>query len=308
MLAVVHIPPGDPRIDEVDYGEVVDGLSRWYRQHARDLPWRRPGTSAWAVLISEVMLQQTPVARVAPVYNAWLARWPDAAALAAAEPGEVIRAWGRLGYPRRALRLHRCAEAIVGEHGGQVPADLDALLALPGIGAYTARAVATFAYGQRHGVVDVNVRRVVARLVTGQAEPGPTSTRRDLAAVEALLPAPAEAAVVAAIALMELGAVVCTAARPACLACPISDACSWRRNGYPPYTGVRARTQSFSGTDRQVRGLLMAVLRGTFGPVDRATLDIVWAEPIQRERALRGLIIDGLVAALPDDRFALPTR
>lgn len=306
---MVHIPSGgDRRIHDADYGEVIDRLSRWYRQHARDFAWRRPGTSAWAVLVSEVMLQQTPVARVAPVYTAWLARWPDAAALAAAEPGEVIRAWGRLGYPRRALRLHQCSEVIVDEHGGQVPTDLDALLALPGIGAYTARAVATFAYGQRHGVVDINVRRVVARLVTGQAEPGPPSTRRDLAAVEALLPAPAEAAAVAAIALMELGAVFCTAARPACTDCPISDACSWRRDGYPPYTGPRARTQSFSGTDRQVRGLLMAVIRGTPDPVDRATLDIVWAEPIQRERALRGLIIDGLVAALPDDRFALPTR
>ena len=148
---------------------LADSVIKWYDANARDLPWRVPGTSAWAVLVSEVMLQQTPVVRVTPAWHAWMSRWPEPAALAQDPPSEAIRMWGRLGYPRRAMRLHACAVAIVERHGGQVPDDLEQLLALPGVGMYTARAVATFAYGQRHPVVDTNVRRVVARLVHGRA-------------------------------------------------------------------------------------------------------------------------------------------
>src|SRR3954447_14728105 len=118
----------------------------WYADHARDLPWRRPEASPWSVLVSELMLQQTPVARVLPVHEAWLERWPTPARLAAEPTGEAVRAWGRLGYPRRALRLHRAAGQLVDRHGGQVPADLDALLGLDGVGVYTAAAVATFAF------------------------------------------------------------------------------------------------------------------------------------------------------------------
>lgn len=286
--------------------DLVALISDWYTAHARDLPWRRPATSPWAVLVSEVMLQQTPVARVAPVFEAWMERWPDAGALAAAAPADVIRAWGRLGYPRRALRLHQCAVAIVDGYDGQVPADVDALLSLPGIGAYTARAVATFAFGQRHAVVDINVRRVVARAVHGRAEAGPASVRRDLDDVDALLPPSDDAAALASVALMELGAVVCTAARPACADCPVRQQCRWRTAGCPVSTGPRARRQAFTGTDRQVRGLLLAVLRDEPEPVRRATLDAVWPEPTQRGRALISLVADGLVAALPDGRFALP--
>src|SRR4051794_2660071 len=145
----------------------------WYAAHARDLPWRAPGTGPWAVLVSEVMLQQTPVARVEPVWRAWLDRWPTPADLAAASPADVIRAWGKLGYPRRALRLREAAVAVTERHGGVVPAEVAALEALPGIGTYTARAVACFGYGQRQPVVDTNVRRVVARLVHGRAEAAP---------------------------------------------------------------------------------------------------------------------------------------
>ncbi len=148
---------------------LADRAIRWYEAAARDLPWRRTGTSAWAVLVSEVMLQQTPVARVEPVWTEWLRRWPSPAALAAEPAGEAIRAWGRLGYPRRALRLHECARALVDRHGGQVPSDVDALLALPGVGGYTARAVAAFAFGQRHPVVDTNVRRLIARAMSGHS-------------------------------------------------------------------------------------------------------------------------------------------
>src|SRR2546428_7192567 len=153
--------------------------TRWYLANARDLPWRRPGVGAWGVLVSEVMLQQTPVARVSPVWLEWLARWPSAAALADDVPAAAIRAWGRLGYPRRALRLHECARAVVHRFGGTVPANVDDLVALPGIGPYTARAVAVFAYGHRHPVVDTNVRRLVARAVSGRAVAGPATTPGD---------------------------------------------------------------------------------------------------------------------------------
>src|SRR5919197_5548000 len=139
----------------------------WYARNARDLPWRRPDASPWAVLVSEVMLQQTPVARVLPAYQAWLARWPTPTALAAEAPGEAVRMWGRLGYPRRALRLHRCAVLVRNRYGGELPADVELLEQLPGIGAYTARAIAAFAYRQRVPVVDTNVRRLTSRAVLG---------------------------------------------------------------------------------------------------------------------------------------------
>ena len=279
----------------------------WYGEHARDLPWRRPGTPAWAVLVSEVMLQQTPVVRVLPAYEAWLARWPTAADLAASPAGEAVRMWDRLGYPRRALRLHAAATAIVERHGGVVPSDVDELLALPGVGAYTARAVASFAYGQRHPVVDTNVRRVVARAVLGQGEPGPPSVARDHAAVAALLPADPPTAARFGVAVMEVGALVCTARAPRCAACPLRTTCAWRRAGSPPYDGPAVRPQKFAGTDRQVRGLLMAVLRASTDPVPIDALDAVWPHDAQRARALTALIEDGLVDPLPDDHFALPS-
>jgi len=280
----------------------------WYRDNARDLPWREAGASAWAVLVSEIMLQQTPVARVLPAYLVWMERWPTPAALAADAPGEAVRAWGRLGYPRRALRLHECALAMVERHGGEVPHDLEALLALPGVGAYTARAVASFAYGQRHPVVDTNVRRLVARAVTGDGDAGPPSTSRDLAAIEPLIPAEPAVAARFAVAVMELGALVCTARTPRCIVCPLVDACAWRRAGCPPYDGPVKRPQTYAGTDRQVRGLLLAVLRDSDGPVEQAQLDAVWSRAPQRERALDGLVADGLVDPLPDGRYALPSQ
>ena len=142
-------------------------LTDWYAVAARDLPWRRPGTSPWAVLVSEVMLQQTPVARVEPVWQQWVARWPRPGLLAAEPAGEAVRAWGRLGYPRRALRLHAAAGALGQRYAGELPRTVPELLTLPGVGDYTARAVAVFAHRQRHPVVDTNVRRVVARAVQG---------------------------------------------------------------------------------------------------------------------------------------------
>jgi A/G-specific adenine glycosylase len=281
----------------------ADAVLAWYDANARDLPWRRT-TDPWAVLVSEVMLQQTPVARVLPAYDAWLARWPTPAALAADPPGEAVRLWGRLGYPRRALRLHAAATAIAERHGGTVPSDLDALLALPGVGAYTARAVASFAFGQRHPVVDTNVRRVVARAVAGRGEAGPPSTTRDLAAVQALLPY--DGAARFGVAVMELGALVCTARTPRCAGCPLVATCAWRLAGCPAYDGPRAPRQAFEGTDRQARGALLAVVRDASTPVSAARLDTAWPEPVQRARALDGLVADGLVEATADGRFVLP--
>jgi len=283
-----------------------EAMTAWFTEVARPLPWRAPGTSAWGVLMSEVMLQQTPVARVAPVWAQWVQRWPSPAAMAASSQAEVLRAWGKMGYPRRALRLHACATAIAAEHGGVVPADVDTLLSLPGIGAYTARALACFAYGQRVPVVDTNVRRVVARAVHGAAEVGAVSIARDLADVEQLLPADVPSAAVLSAALMELGATVCTARAPDCPRCPLRQECRWVRTGKPAGTEQRKPAQRYAGTDRRVRGLLLGVLRDNPAPVDRSHLDIVWTvDPTQRDRALDSLLTDGLVEQTQSGLFAL---
>ena len=286
---------------------LADALGDWFAEHGRALPWREPGFTPWGSLVSEVMLQQTQVSRVVPVLAQWLARWPTPADLASTEPAEAVRAWGRLGYPRRALRLHAAATAITERHGGAVPADLDELLALPGVGDYTARAVAVFAYGRRHPVVDTNIRRVIARAVDGQAEAGPPSTRRDLAAMEALLPADDAAAAQFNAAVMELGAIVCTARSPRCEACPIAGPCRWRELGYPPYDGPRAAVQPrFEGSDREARGLIMALLRAGEVPVTAAELAAAVPDAARRERALGTLIGDGLAAGSPASGYTLP--
>jgi A/G-specific adenine glycosylase len=287
---------------------LASAASTWYDTAARDLPWRAPGTSPWGVVVSEIMLQQTPVARVAPAWRDWMARWPTPAAMAADpdQPAAAIRMWGRLGYPRRALRLYEIATTAVERHDGEIPADLDALLALPGVGSYTARAVAAFAFGQRHPVVDTNVRRFVARAVLGLADAGPATTQRDLSAVEALLPAAPADAARASVAFMELGAVVCVARSPRCAVCPVASACAWRLAGSPEPVAPTQRAQTYAGTDRQVRGLLMAVLRDAEGPVTAGTLDAVWPDAAQRTRALAGLLADGLAVRPSADTYALP--
>jgi A/G-specific adenine glycosylase len=281
-----------------------DELLQWYAQARRDLPWREPGVSAWQVLVSEFMLQQTPVARVLPIWADWVRRWPTPSATAAASAADVLRAWGKLGYPRRAKRLHECATVIARDHGDVVPADVETLLGLPGIGSYTARAVACFAYRQPVPVVDTNVRRVVARAVHGLADAGAPSTTRDQADVSALLPKDDTAPQFSA-ALMELGAIVCTARAPRCGLCPLSE-CAWRDAGYPPAQGPARRVQSYAGTDRQVRGLLLDVLRLSDFPVTRAELDVAWlTDTQQRDRALNSLLADGLVTQTADGLFAL---
>jgi A/G-specific adenine glycosylase len=282
-------------------------VNAWFERNQRDLPWRADGYPAWGILVSEIMLQQTPVARVIPRLDEWLTRWPTPAALAASSPGDAVRAWERLGYPRRALNLHAAAVAITGKHGGIVPSGLDALLELPGVGAYTARAVAAFAYGERHPVVDTNVRRVLARAIDGQAEAGPASTRRDLEAMDAQLPVEPAAARTFNAGAMELGAVVCTARAPRCDACPIADQCAWRAAGYPAYAGHRRPAQKrYEGSDRQVRGVILGRLRATAGPLGARDIDELWPDPIQRGRAVDGLLTDGLIVGTPESGYTLP--
>ena len=279
---------------------------QWYAGNARSLPWREPGAGAWAVMVSEFMLQQTPVARVLPAYEVWLERWPKPADLAAEPPGEAVRAWDRLGYPRRALRLHAAARAIVEQHGGEVPDDQTALLALPGVGTYTAAAIASFAFGQRHAVVDTNVRRVFARALGGEAQPSISPTAADQRLAAAALPEDEPTAARWAVATMELGALVCTARTPRCGECPIRSRCAWVLAGSPPYAGPPRKGQTYEGTDRQVRGRLLAVLRAAAGPVPKKALDNCWPHQVQRERALDGLVADGLVDPLPRSRYRLP--
>jgi A/G-specific adenine glycosylase len=280
-------------------------VSAWYAEHARVLPWRDPSASAWSVLVSEVMLQQTPVARVLPAHAAWLARWPTAGALAAATPADAVRQWDRLGYPRRAVRLHASARLIMDRHGGQVPDSAEHLRALPGVGAYTAAAVASFAYAQRHAVLDTNVRRVLARVVSGLGQPGPTPSAAERVLAESLLPAGGREAARWSVAVMELGALVCTAARPRCADCPLAPQCTWLARGRPPAAPSRAAA-GYEGSDRQCRGRLLAMLRDARGPVAPAALAGAWNDSGQRARSLAALIADGLVTRCADGSLALP--
>lgn len=292
-----------------DATTLLPELRNWFAEHGRDLPWRAPETTAWGVLVSEVMSQQTPVARVAPQWLEWLERWPTPQDFAAASQADVLRAWGRLGYPRRALRLWECAQAIVERHSGVVPRDVDELLALPGIGDYTARAVACFAFGVNVPVVDTNVRRVYARAWSGRFL-APQPAKRQLAQVGELLAdgrGPQTS-----VALMELGALVCTARSPQCSVCPLRAGCAWVRAGSPApseseMAAQKKRVQKFAGTDRQVRGKIMAVLREASAPVPKPEIDLVWPKDDQRERALRSLLADGLVREVArGGEFTLP--
>ncbi|WP_341360205.1 A/G-specific adenine glycosylase [Georgenia sp. M64] len=300
--------PAEPDVLAATQEAVVS----WYDANARDLPWRRPGTTAWAVLVSEVMLQQTPVVRVEPAWRAWSSRWPTPADLAAAPTAEVLRAWDRLGYPRRALRLQQCARAVVERHGGTVPTDEESLLALPGVGAYTAAAVAAFAHGRRAVVLDTNVRRVLGRALEGRALPAPSLSRAEQERARTYLPDDAALSVRWNIGLMELGALVCTARTPRCPACPLAATCAWVRAGRPADEHAhRRRTQTWHGTDRQARGRVMAALRGADGWTGHDELlraAAGGADPAalpdrsQPGRALASLVADGLVVAGVDDR------
>ncbi len=294
----------------MDAQQVAEALNSWYLRTARPLPWRTEGTTAWGVLVSEFMAQQTQVDRVIPHWFEWMERWPTPSALAAAEPGDAVRAWKRLGYPRRALWLHRAAVEIAEQHDDQVPSDVDTLLGLTGIGPYTARAVAAFAFHERHPVVDTNTRRVIARAVHGRAAAGMPAAR-DLADMEELLPDDRDSAAVFNAAAMELGAVICTARTPRCDECPISRWCEWRGAGYPDNAPAKKpRQAAFQGSDRQVRGRIMQLLRSTHDPVSHG--DVLTAaahggvaDEHQPKRALDSLVTDGLVIEF-DGALRLP--
>ena len=282
--------------------ELHAAVLAWFDDTARELPWRTD-PQPWRVMVSEFMLQQTPVARVLPVFEAWIDRWPTPAALAADSAGEAVRAWGKLGYPRRALRLHASAVAIVERHGGNVPSDLEDLLALPGVGDYTAAAIASFAFGQRHVVLDTNVRRLFARTIEGVEYPAPSISAAERAVAVALLPD--HDAHRWAAATMELGAVICTARSPNCAICPVEQHCAWNAAGRPAHDGPARRGQAYAGTDRQVRGRLLDVLRASDGPVAKNLLAAAWDDAEQRERCLASLLADGLVTDNADGTYAL---
>ncbi|MGZ0711240.1 A/G-specific adenine glycosylase (plasmid) [Coraliomargarita sp. W4R53] len=283
--------------------DLAQPLIAWYRDNARDLPWRHPDFGAWGILVSEFMLQQTPVSRVISRLEAWLERWPTPTALADSSPADAVRQWANLGYPRRALWLHQAATQIRDEHGGVVPDDVDALLALAGIGDYTARAVAVFAYGQHYPVVDTNTRRVLARAIGGQSQPANPS-RRDLANMAAILPADDEQAATVNAAAMELGAIVCIARSPKCERCPLATLCAWRNSGYPDTGDDRRRQARYEGSDRQARGAVLNQLRQNHAV---ALADAVpdWPDTAQRDRAIDSLIADGLAEAI-DGMLQLP--
>ena len=238
-----------------------------------------------------------------------MSQWSTPAALAASAPGDAVHAWGRLGYPRRALRLHSAASAMVERHGGEVPDTYEELLALPGVGAYTAAAVSVFAFGRRAAVVDTNVRRVLARVVDGVGQAAPSLAGAELDLATMLLPERADVSRTWSVAVMELGALVCSARTPRCPECPVCDLCAWQSAGRPAYQGPTRRGQSWHGTDRQCRGSILAVLRDATGPVTATAVDAAWpGDGAQRNRCLDSLVADGLVEPLSHRRFRLPGR
>ena len=293
------------RPSDVDLAALHADVLQWYAVSSRALPWRDPSCSPWGVLLSEVMSQQTPLARVEPIWREWMARWPSPADLARESPGEAVRAWGRLGYPRRALRLHEAATVMTRMHGGEVPRDQSELRALPGIGDYTAAAVAAFAFGDRSVVVDTNVRRVQARVVTGTAQAAPSMTRAEVALAAGLLPEDDEEAATWNVAVMELGALVGTAGAPRGVEGPVRGRWGGLLGGRPAYDGPPRRGQAWHGTDRQVRGIIVQALRDSPGPVPREAL-APGHDPRQVDRCLASLIEDGLVEPIGEAHVGLP--
>jgi A/G-specific adenine glycosylase len=281
-------------------------VNRWYRENGRDLPWRHPDCSPWGVFVSEVMAQQTPLSRVEPVWREWMSRWPTPAALAAAAPGDAVRAWGRLGYPRRALRLHEAATAMVERHDGDVPSTPEELRALPGVGAYTAAAVSCFAFGLPEVVIDTNIRRVHARALEGKAFPHLTLTRAESDLARASMPGDRAEANTWNVAVMELGALVCVARSPRCDICPVADLCGWNVAGRPAYDGPPRRGQAWHGTDRQVRGELLRRLRQAHAAVGLPALVDAGPDRAQVMRCLDSLVADGLIEPLDGATFRLP--
>ena len=272
----------------------------WFKKNKRDLPWRK--TDTWGVLVSEFMLQQTPVNRVLPVYIEWMKRWPTAASLAQATPAQVITAWGRLGYPRRALRLHECAKVITSQYSGRIPREESELRALPGIGEYTAAAMVAFAFKGRSLVLDINIRRLFTRLYDGEETPKASATQAEKSRYEALIPS--KDAHLWAAATMELGALICTSKSPKCGSCPVANMCTWRSLDYPQSDIVKRR-QTWHGTDRQCRGAIVQALREN-QLLKKSEIALLWDVPSQLEKALLTLLEDGLIEARGKSSYSLP--
>lgn len=274
----------------------------WFDAFRRDIPMRAPEVSPWGTLVFEVMSQQTPIPRVEPVWVAWMRRWPTAADLAAATPADVLVAWGRLGYPSRALHLQECARVVYEEYAGVLPRDYDALLELPGVGPYTASAVSSFAYHQRVAVLDTNVRRVFARWLDGvEFAPKSAPGRAERERANDLLPADGREAARWNVACMELGALVCTSRSPHCAECPLEGECAWVAAGRPAAES-RPRGQAWAGTDRQARGRVMRLLRDAHESGETVTRDdaleaatLPGADPAQAPRVVEGLVRDHLI-------------
>ncbi len=282
--------------------EIID----WFETKGRKLPWREPNFTPWGQLVSEFMLQQTPVARVIPKLERWLELWPTPQALAASPPGDALREWGNLGYPRRALWLHACAVEITQKYDGVVPCDVDKLLTLPGIGPYTARAIAVFSYGAHEPVVDTNIRRVIARHQHGFSDQGAPSVKKDLEEMSKLLPPPQLSPAFNA-GIMELGALICTARNPVCEKCPIKETCAWRESGYQDTSHKKKPVQKkYEGSDRQARGAVMKILRENNKPQSKSEIQKSWSDHQQLDRAILGLLDDGLIELVGDDNFQLP--
>lgn len=280
-------------------------LVEWWAEHGRDLPWRR-SRDPWAVLVSELMLQQTQVARVEERYVRFLDRFPTVASCAAAAVGEVIDEWAGLGYNRRAVHLHRAATVCAEQHDGRLPATLDELLALPGVGPYTARAVLVFAHEHDIGLVDTNAGRFVARALAGR----PLRAREAQALADDAVPD--GWGWTWGQAVFDLGATVCRKRSPRCDACPIRGHCAWALAGRPApdpidgSAGISAPQSTFDGSDRQGRGRLVdALRRGEVRCRDLATR-MGWPDdPTRAERVAATLVRDGLVVR-EGDRYRLP--
>ncbi|MGI8776417.1 MAG: A/G-specific adenine glycosylase [Acidimicrobiales bacterium] len=295
---------GDGAATDATTVTLRDGILAWGRPAYRDLPWRRT-RDPWAILVSELMLQQTQVARVVPRWDVFLARFPTAATCAAAPVGDVVRAWAGLGYNRRAVNLHRAATMVVDRHGGTLPADLGALLALPGVGPYTARAIRVFAFGADVGLVETNSARVLARAVAG----GPLSAAQAQTWADALVPAGRGWDWNQAV--MDFGSVVCRRRAPACGDCPVARSCAWTMAGRPSpdpaegTAGAGTGQPVFAGSDREGRGRLVAALRT--GPVPVADISAAagWpGDPDRARRTAEALVFEGL-ARLRDGTLTL---
>ena len=276
---------------------------------------RAADVSDWGTLVFEIMSQQTPIARVQPIWLQWMERWPTPADVAAASSADIIVAWANLGYPSRALRLKACAAAIVEKHGGEVPLSLKDLTLLPGVGTYTASALLAFRHGIRVPVLDTNVRRVLVRFLDGREfPPHTTPSKAETMRAEAILPEDGHRAAEVSLALMEFGALVCTQLSPSCDECPISNNCAWALAGFPK-DEKRPTPQPYAGTDRQARGRIMKALRtahfeGTDGLTKRRVLDaarIDGGDRYQPTRVYRALLKDGMIVYNEDTkRVTLP--